>query len=83
MTLKFLCVLSFCIDIYFHIIYNSFEIEKCRNVDLSSLYTKDKEVMLMIEDTLVHIIILLSAAWIITTIIAFALIIALAIIISK
>ena len=50
---------------------------------LSSLYTYDKEVMLMIEQTMLHIIILLLTAWIITTIIAFALIIALAMIISK
>ena len=50
---------------------------------LSSLYTEDKEVMLMIEETILHIIILLSTAWVTTTIIAFALIIALAIVISK
>ena len=50
---------------------------------LSSLYTYDKEVMLIIEQTMLHIIILLLTAWIITTIIAFALIIALAMIISK
>lgn len=50
---------------------------------LSSLYTQDKEVMLMIEQTMLHIIILLFTAWIITAIIAFALIIALAIVISK
>ena len=37
----------------------------------------------MIEETLVHIIILLLTAWIITTIIAFALIIALALVMSK
>ena len=37
----------------------------------------------MIEQTMLHIIILLLTAWIITTIIAFALIIALAIVISK
>lgn len=37
----------------------------------------------MIEQTMIHIIILLTTAWIITTIIAFALIIALAIVISK
>ena len=50
---------------------------------LSSLYTEDKEVMLMIEQTMLHIITLLLTAWIITTIIAFALIIALAVIVSK
>ena len=50
---------------------------------LSSLYTKDKEVMLMVEYTLLHIIILLFTALIAVTIIAVALIIALAIIISK
>jgi len=37
----------------------------------------------MIEETLIHIVILLLTAWIITTIIAFALIIDLAIVISK
>jgi len=37
----------------------------------------------MIEETMLHIIIFLLTAWITTTIIAFALIIALAIIISK
>lgn len=37
----------------------------------------------MIEETMLHIIVLLLSAWIITTIIAFALIIALAIVISK
>lgn len=37
----------------------------------------------MIEETMIHIIILLATAWFITTIIAFALIIALAIVISK
>ena len=49
----------------------------------SSLYTYNKEVMLMIEETMLHIIILLFTSWIITTIIAFALIIALALILSK
>lgn len=37
----------------------------------------------MIEQTMLHIIVLLFAAWIITAIIAFALIIVLSIIISK
>lgn len=37
----------------------------------------------MIEQTMLHIIVLLFVAWIITTIIAFALIIVLSIIISK
>ena len=37
----------------------------------------------MIEQSLLHIIILLLSAWIMTTIIAFALIIVLAIVISK
>lgn len=37
----------------------------------------------MIEQTMIHIIILLTTAWTITSIIAFALIIALAIVISK
>jgi len=37
----------------------------------------------MIEQTMLHIIVLLFAAWIITTIIAFTLIIVLSIIISK
>jgi hypothetical protein len=37
----------------------------------------------MIEQTMLHIIILLFIAWTITTIIAFALIIALSIVISK
>ena len=50
---------------------------------MSSSYTNDKEVMLMIEQTLLHIIFLLTIAWIITTIIAFTLIIVLAIVMSK
>ena len=37
----------------------------------------------MIEETLIHILILLFTAWIITTIVAFALIIALAVVVSK
>ena len=37
----------------------------------------------MIEETLIHILVLLLTAWIITTIIAFALIIVLAIVMSK
>ena len=37
----------------------------------------------MIEETMIHIIILLTTSWIITAIIAFALIIVLAVIISK
>ncbi len=61
----------------------NYEIGRSRNVALSSLYTEDKEVMLMIEETMLHIIILLLTAWIITTIIAVALIIALSIVISK
>ena len=50
---------------------------------LSSLYTYDKEVMLMVEQTLLHIIILLFSALVAVTIIAITLIIALAIIINK
>ena len=50
---------------------------------LSSLYTEDKEVMLMIEQTLIHIILLITIAWIITAIIAFTLIITLVIVMSK
>ena len=50
---------------------------------LSSLYTEDKEVMLMIEKTMLHIIIILTTAWTITAIIAFTVIIALAIVMSK
>lgn len=60
-----------------------FEIGKSRNVGLSSLYTYDKEVMLMVEQTMLHIIILLFSALVAVTIIAIALIIVLAIIISK
>lgn len=37
----------------------------------------------MIEQTMIHIIILLCTAWILTTILAFALIIALALVMSK
>ena len=37
----------------------------------------------MIEETMLHIIIFLLTAWILTTIIAFALIIALALVMSK
>ena len=50
---------------------------------LSSLYTRNKEVMLMVEQTLLHIIILLFTALVAVTIIAIALIIVLSIIISK
>ena len=50
---------------------------------LPSLYTYDKEVMLMVEQTMLHIIILLFTALVAVTIIAIALIIALTIIISK
>ena len=75
--------LSFCIDIFFHILYNLHEIGISRNVALSSLYTNDKEVMLMVEQTLLHIIILLFSALVAVTIIAVALIIALVIITSK
>lgn len=50
---------------------------------MSSLYSNDKEVMLMVEQILLHIIFLLFTALIAVTIIAIALIVALAIIISK
>ena len=50
---------------------------------MSSLYTNDKEVMLMVEQTLLHIIFLLFYALVAVTIVAIALIIVLAIIISK
>ena len=50
---------------------------------LPSLYTNDKEVMLMIEQTLIHIIKLLFTAWILTSFIAITLIIALVVIMSK
>ena len=50
---------------------------------LSSLYTYNKEVMLMVEQSMLHIIILLFSALIAVTIIAIALIVVLAIIISK
>jgi hypothetical protein len=46
---------------------------------LSSLYTHDKEVMLMVERTMLHIIILLFTALVAVTIIAIALIIVLAV----
>lgn len=49
----------------------------------SSLYTYDKEVMLMVEYSLLHIIILLFSALVAVTIIVVALIIVLAIILSK
>jgi len=72
-------VLTFISNLY--IIH--FEIGKSRNVALSSLYTYDKEVMLMVEQTMLHIIILLFSALVAVTIIAIALIVVLAIIISK
>lgn len=50
---------------------------------LSSLYIYDKEVMLMVGQTMLHIIILLFTALVAVTIIAIALIVVLAIIISK
>ena len=50
---------------------------------LSSLYTYDKEVMLMVEQTMLHIIILLFSALVAVTIIAIALIMALALVMSK
>ena len=50
---------------------------------LSSLYTQDKEVMLMVEQTMLHIIILLFTALVAMTIIAITLIIVLSIISSK
>lgn len=50
---------------------------------LSSLYTYDKEVMLMVEQALLHIMILLFSALVAVTIIAITLIIVLSIIISK
>ena len=50
---------------------------------LSSLYTHDKEVMLMVEQTMLHIIILLFTALVAVTIIAIALIMALALVMSK
>ena len=50
---------------------------------LSSLYIYDKEVMLMVEQTMLHIIILLLTAFVAVTIIAVTLIIVLAIVISK
>jgi len=49
----------------------------------SSLYTQDKEVMLMVEQTMLHIIILLFTALAAVTIIAIALIIALTLVMSK
>lgn len=54
-----------------------------RNVALSSLYTNDKEVMLMVEQTLLHIIFLIFSVLVAVTIIAIALIITLAIVTSK
>jgi len=56
---------------------------RSRNVALSSLYTQDKEVMLMVEQTMLHIIILLFTALAAVTIIAIALIIALTLVMSK
>jgi len=56
---------------------------RSRNVALSSLYTQDKEVMLMVEQTMLHIIILLFTALVAVTIIAIALIMALALVMSK
>ena len=50
---------------------------------MSSLYTYGKEVMLMVEQTLLHIIFLLFSALVAVTIVAIALIIVLAVIISK
>ena len=50
---------------------------------LSSLYTYNKEVMHMIEQTLLHIIFLLLTALIAVTIIAFTLIITIVVIIRK
>ena len=75
--------MSIFVDIFFHFIYNIFWNRNKQNVALSSLYANDKEVMLMVEQILLHMIILLFSALVAVTIIAIALIVALAVIISK
>ena len=50
---------------------------------LSFLYIQDKEVMRMVEQAMLHIIILFFAALVVVTIIAIALIIVLTVIINK
>ena len=73
-------LLSFSVDFLFCFLYNIIEIEEKQNVWLPSTYIKG--VVLMLE-CMLSIIILLTIALVAISIIAFALSIALAIIISK
>ena len=72
--------MSFSVDFLFCFLYNNIEIEEKQNVWLPPTYIK--EVVLMLE-CMLSIIIFLTIAFITTSIIAFALSIVLAIIVSK